>query len=175
MKRSKLQQREQGRWQPLYRATITQKTPEQKEALVQGIVSNFPEYTEAQTRDIIEKSHNEIREVWKNDQYTVMVIKWPPMEGWPPIVQLSIRRNDRAPMRDWRHFQRIKNEIVGPECEAVELYPAESRLVDTANQYHLWCIADPDFRIPLGYHTRTVGSRSFGNAQQRPHEEAADD
>jgi len=28
--------------------------------------------------------------------------------------------------------------IVGEEHEAFEVYPAESRLVDTANQYHLW-------------------------------------
>jgi hypothetical protein len=37
-------------------------------------------------------------------------------------------------VHDWRDLQRIKNQLVGPECEAVELYPAESRKVDTANQ-----------------------------------------
>jgi hypothetical protein len=55
-------------------------------------------------------------------------------------VHLSIKRFDRGPVRDWRHLQQIKNEVVGPEAEAFEIFPAESRLVDTANQYHLWAI-----------------------------------
>ena len=52
---------------------------------------------------------------------------------------LSIKRLDREPIGDWRAMQKIKNAIVGAEWEAVEIYPAESRLVDTANQYHLFC------------------------------------
>jgi len=53
------------------------------------------------------------------------------------MLHLSIKRLDKHPVRDWRHFQRIKNELIGEENEAVELYPAQSRLVDTTNQYHL--------------------------------------
>ena len=48
---------------------------------------------------------------------------------------LSIKRRDRAPVHDWRELQQIKNMIVGDEHEGFEVYPAESRLVDTANQY----------------------------------------
>jgi hypothetical protein len=44
-------------------------------------------------------------------------------------------RLDGQAIHDWRELQRIKNEIVGDEIEAVELYPAESRLLDTANWY----------------------------------------
>ncbi len=56
--------------------------------------------------------------------------------GWPcGVIHLSIKTRDKRPLHDWRDLQRIKNEIVGPEHEAVELYPAESRLVDTSNQY----------------------------------------
>lgn len=73
------------------------------------------------------------------------------------VLHLSIKRLDRAPIRDWRHLQRIKNEIVGPECEGVELYPADSRLVDEANQYHLWVVAEPGWRFPFGFHERLVG------------------
>jgi hypothetical protein len=67
------------------------------------------------------------------------------------MVHLSIRRLDRQACRDWRDFQEIKNQLIGPECEAVELYPAESRLVDGANQYHLWGIKDPTKRLPFGF------------------------
>lgn len=51
---------------------------------------------------------------------------------------LVISNADESARHDWREFQRIKNEIWGPEVEAVELYPAESRLVDPSNAYYLW-------------------------------------
>lgn len=56
----------------------------------------------------------------------------------PAMLHISYHRRDRKPARDWRHTQSIKNDIVGDEQEMVEMYPAESRLVDTANEYHLW-------------------------------------
>jgi hypothetical protein len=55
-------------------------------------------------------------------------------------MHLSFKRNDRVAVRDWRHFQAIKNEVAGPEREAIEIFPAESELVDGANEYHLWVL-----------------------------------
>ena len=77
---------------------------------------------------------------------------------WPAMIHLSIRRLDREAVHDWRDFQRIKNELVGPEHEAVELYPAESRLMDTANQYHVWALAEPmpEMGFPFGQQKREV-------------------
>jgi hypothetical protein len=34
------------------------------------------------------------------------------------------------------------------------IYPAESRLSDTSNKYHLWCFADPTHRLPFGLQGR---------------------
>lgn len=116
---------------------------------------------------ILDATHTEM---WSNDRYVVSVRRDEDQ------VWLSIRRLDRAPCRDWRDFQRIKNQLVGPECEAVELYPAESRLVDTANQFWLWCSNDPTFRYPIGFDAgRTVTSESGAGSVQRPldEEEAA--
>jgi hypothetical protein len=101
-------------------------------------------------------------EVWLNPIYTVHVrrLKAPAAFGPGAMVHLSIKRNDKAPIHDWRDLQRIKNELVGPDAEAVELYPAEERLVDTANQYHLWCF--PGFRFPFGFESRLVFDASDG-------------
>ena len=67
---------------------------------------------------------------------------------------LSIKRRDQEPFHDWRAMQSIKNAICGPEWEAIEIYPAESRLVDTANQYHLFCW---QFTFPIYlFNTREV-------------------
>ena len=88
--------------------------------------------------------------VYQNDVYTVEVVQR------PPFVHLDIRRNDGGPCHHWHDFQTIKNELVGPEHEAIELFPAESRLVDTAHQYHLWVVANPGYRFPLGFQERFV-------------------
>jgi hypothetical protein len=122
------------------------------------------------------RRHNEddlaSAEVWLNDVYRVRVdrrgLDGP---GWP-LIHLSIKRVDREPIHDWRDLQRIKNELVGPEHEAVELYPAESRLVDSANQYHLWVMADNVARWPFGFNERFVQDNTAEGtgAKQRPRE-----
>jgi hypothetical protein len=78
---------------------------------------------------------------WRNDIYQVQTRRLRvPEFGNVEMVHINIRRIDGAAIFDWRHRQLIKNELVGPECEAFELYPAESRLVDTSNKFHLWAL-----------------------------------
>ena len=77
-------------------------------------------------------------EVWENDEYSVLVLYQEPQLRGDGTMQLTIARHDHEPARDWRHLQSIKNEIAGPEREAIELFPAESRLVDWVNFTHLW-------------------------------------
>jgi hypothetical protein len=84
-------------------------------------------------------------ETWMNDEYVVIKTTFAHQ-----LMHLSIRRKDRKACRDWRHFQEIKNQLCGKESEAVELYPAESRLVDTANQFHLWVLPE-GMTWPCGY------------------------
>lgn len=116
-------------------------------------------------------------EIWINDLYQVHVNRDPDavlpfMKG--KMVHLSIRSLDRnakgatRPVRNWRHFQQIKNELVGPDHEAVELYPAESRLVDTVNQYHLWCYKDAENRFPFGWFERLVDYGDKNEPNENP-------
>jgi hypothetical protein len=74
-------------------------------------------------------------------------------------MHLSFKRRDRAAVRDWRHFQAIKNEVAGPEREAIEIFPSESNLIDAANEYHLWILpagmASPYGLVGLGLHEAT--------------------
>ena len=110
-------------------------------------------------------------ETWINDRYVVIVSRHP--EGH--VSHLSIRRQDRKPAHDWRDFQRIKDQLAGPDVEAVELYPARGRIVDTANQYWLWCLP-PGVPWPLGFEQGVVSDDTDGlakgNAQQRPFDPA---
>jgi hypothetical protein len=96
-------------------------------------------------------------EIWTSSTYQVFVYhNCDRGEGFPEVIWLSIKRNDREPIHDWRSLQEIKNTVVGKENEAFEIYPAESRLVDTSNQYHLWVFKDKGNRLPVGWTERLV-------------------
>lgn len=111
-------------------------------------------------------------DVYKNDTYQVNIRWKTPFHAFGAdvdVVHLSIKRIDRAPIHDWRDLQAIKNKLVGDEREALELYPAESRRVDTANQYHLWVLPAGDF-LPVGWTGRLVmdAGEAKDNSVQRP-------
>jgi len=92
--------------------------------------------------------------IYKNDKYRVE-LKEHPYDN-QEYHWLSIRRLDRQAIHDWRDLQWIKNELIGPEHEGFEIYPAESRLVDESNAYHLWVYKDETRRAPFGLNHRRV-------------------
>lgn len=51
---------------------------------------------------------------------------------------LAISRHDQSEITGWETLQRIKNEIVGPETIAVEVFPKQSEVVNEANMRHLF-------------------------------------
>ena len=116
-------------------------------------------------------------EIWVNEKYQVAAHGFEhPDLGL--CLQINIRRRDGGVIfRDWRDFQQIKNQLAGPESEGLEIYPAESRKVDTSNKYHIWCVlndpAQPDKskRIPFGWYDRDVLDQSdtdLAGTRQRP-------
>ena len=111
-------------------------------------------------------------EYWMNNKYQVAIFRKTDIG----FIHLSIKRLDKNPIHDWRDLQTIKNELVGPEHEGVELYPAESRRVDAANQYHLWCFNDPKMRFDFGFRNRIVTDADLGDdSKQRPFEKGETD
>ena len=116
-------------------------------------------------------------EVWKNDLYEVRVfrnkqanwiIKDSSMQN--KMDYLSIKRLDKKSIHDWRDLQNIKNELISKDREAIEIYPSEDRLIDTANQYHLF-VFPKNYTIPFGWFVRKVDSEEkkggFNIAGQR--------
>lgn len=74
--------------------------------------------------------------------------------GWPPMIHLSVIRRDGGHV-SWDDLQTIKNMLIGPEAEAIEIFPAESRLVNMGENRHLWVFAE-EFTIPIGWTQRMV-------------------
>lgn len=157
-------------WETMYqtRETPTKATLQLREQYIaDGLVTR--EQLDAMLR---------VDETWANDRYRVAVkyltedqlpgfdgVPHGTRDGW---VHLSIHSRNRRPVADWRHFQQIKNDIMGPDREAVELYPDEKRLVDTANEYHLWVLPSGSW-LPVGFTERMVSSaQPGGKGRQRP-------
>jgi hypothetical protein len=137
-------------WQPMERAVPIPFLPEQVAKMREHAVELG--HTAADVDRVVAEGTS--AEVWRDDEGAVRM--------------LSIRRVDRKAIRDWRHLQRIKNDVAGPEVEAIELFPAESRLVDTANQYWLW-VLPPAEHVPVGFEQgRVVSENNDGPWQQRP-------
>ena len=87
-------------------------------------------------------SQNKTR--WENRYYTVTANRKPGARD--QCVCIMIVNADQSAMRDWREFQRIKNEICGKDWVAYEIYPAESKAVDPSNAFFLWCF--PSAKLP---------------------------
>lgn len=134
------------------------KSMEHRLALLQQPCEFFRQFFHGRTPSMEEKAMhvervvqrmNSVR-VFENNLYHVEIAHG------EPFIHLDISRRDGGPCTSWRHFQRIKNELVGPEHEAFELFPAESRSITEENRYHLWVHATPGYRFPVGSQARFV-------------------
>jgi hypothetical protein len=89
------------------------------------------------------------------------------------MTYLSIKRIDKEPIHDWRDLQEIKNQLCGKDREGMEIYPREDRVVDTANQYHLF-VFPKDYRIPFGFSAGMKTNKEYNKegrfSKQRPRE-----
>lgn len=117
-------------------------------------------------------------EVWLSDRYQVIVrfvdAEDPDAVGRHGLVHLSVHAMDRSPVRSWRHMQQIKNEVMGAERVAVEIFPPESELVDTSNEYHLW-VMPAKTQLPFGFKDRFVSThedvQTFNNEPHKGRQE----
>lgn len=87
--------------------------------------------------------------IWVNNEYTVMhyegrdadfAVVNRSLKGQCDYI--SIRNNTRTPCRNWEDFQRIKNQLVGPERWGIEIYPTDEMLVNDCHQYHIFVLPE---------------------------------
>lgn len=106
--------------------------------------------------DVLEHYQTSLNdEVFINPEYLVIRRQAPPYmntSAFKGLMWLIIRRRDGNPVRNWEDLQEIKNLLLGPQAEAIEIYPAESRRVNAVNQFHLFGAAN--MRAPFGFPER---------------------
>lgn len=132
------------KWKPLRRAYVDGAHPENA---IQIAMDHYKVDRETAIQKLTD--YDASCEYWRNDLYQVQTRRFFNESFQCDMMHINIRRIDGAAIFDWRHRQQIKTELVGAENEAFELYPAESRLVDTSNKYHLWAFVDPTVRLPV--------------------------
>jgi hypothetical protein len=106
--------------------------------------------------------------LYRNSRYQVYARRVEAHAGWPVMTHLSYKRLDHGIFIPYRDKMRIKDELVGRDCEGVELLPARSREVDLANEYHAWIFRDPTMRFPFGFPTRYVSDVCLYGTHQEP-------
>ena len=89
--------------------------------------------------------------VWRSKDYLAVLYEQR-ADGNRRLTVNHLRKGRDGRWRDgitWDELQRVKDECLGPETWCVEVYPAESRLVNENNQRHLWVLdGPPDTRFP---------------------------
>lgn len=58
--------------------------------------------------------------------------------GWGWVRHLRVQRNDGNDGITWDELQAVKDEFLGADCQAVEIYPQADELVNETNLRHLW-------------------------------------
>lgn len=78
------------------------------------------------------------------DTYTWQVLEV--FAPWGMTRHVKVQRRDSLDGISWDDLQRIKNEALGADVIAVEVFPAEDQVVNEVNMRHLWEV--PHGHIP---------------------------
>lgn len=87
--------------------------------------------------------------VWSLFQNNFYVVSLTPFQcdwGWCVHVVIRCKHAGNQPL--WSNKQRVKDELLGPQRVAIEVFPAAKDLVDQADAYHLWVLPE-NFRLPF--------------------------
>ena len=99
-----------------------------------------------------------VRMVYRNDFWIVQVYEFT-SAVLGPMLHLAIRSiahagTDRGIEPTWNELQRIKNELVSPESEAVQAYPRDADVMDQADMYHLFVLPQ-GWPLPFGLYSES--------------------
>ena len=107
---------------------------------------------------------------FKNEKYQALV-RVNPEDTLSPdpvnldLIHLSIKRLDNGTSLDWSELMQIKDECVSPEFDCIMIFPAQYRIVDAANQYHLFGLREKEtgayVPMQIGWFPHPIKNGSF--------------
>jgi hypothetical protein len=105
-----------------------------------------------------------VERVWRNDRCMVLAHSLPSVMFKDPngdpimITHLAMVGTKDHVDLTWDEAQRAKAELLGANTEAIELYPAEDRVMEGLTERHLW-VFPPGVKFPLGFVPQNVRVR----------------
>ncbi|MDK8188990.1 hypothetical protein QP794_02675 [Paenibacillus sp. UMB7766-LJ446] len=81
----------------------------------------------------------ELDRVYSSEDGQYAVMTRPVATEWGQLIHACIRNVEGTDI-PWAEKQRIKDELLGRDRTAIEVFPAATELVDEANMYHLWVL-----------------------------------
>lgn len=97
----------------------------------------------------------EVKETFQNGWFSVLVR--PLRCEWGEVLHLAIRNVPNTGI-SWPDKQWIKDQLVGRERVAIEVFPSADDVIDAANMYHLW-VLPKGMALPFGLHIGTQARR----------------
>jgi hypothetical protein len=79
-------------------------------------------------------------------RYQVQVLE--ALAPWGLARHMKVQRADEKSGISWDDLQRLKDEYMGADVLAVELYPPTNQVVNELNMRHLWEV--PEHVLPIG-------------------------
>lgn len=151
----------------LIKADILPWSDEKLEREINKLMKAFSHFTYEQAKISL---HKDIyAETYVNNIYQVAVYRGKDADDLIHVdelkgrcVWLSIKRRDKRPVNNWQDMQTMKNRLVGVNFDAIQMFPAESRMVNTANQYHLIVLPE-DANFPFGWGSRFVVTENIND------------
>lgn len=92
--------------------------------------------------------HQECHEVWRSRKFMVQV--YPEKNGIERLtMNRTVLKEDTINFEDgitWDELMELKRQCGRGDRWAVEMYPADAKIVNVANMRHLWCL--PEGKTP---------------------------
>lgn len=85
-------------------------------------------------------------EVWRSRDFLVQVFSEKDGVERLTVCRTNVSGNDWVADISWDDLQRLKSECGRGDRDAVEIYPADTDVVNVANMRHLWLAGDISFK-----------------------------
>lgn len=92
-------------------------------------------------KDIVRYEHYKTAtKCWQTECGTYEILLVVLAGGWK---HLKVHRRDDKPIHNYMDMQEIKNQCLGKDAVAIEIYPKAGDFKDGSHTYHLWSNSGP--------------------------------
>ena len=82
------------------------------------------------------KTHPHLKDVIKSYNVDeVYIVYYSKIDKY---IHLRIRRIDDKPVINYMDIQQIKDDLLGKNVEAIQVFPKRNDFIDNSNTYHIW-------------------------------------